>query len=258
MRERQQIRQMLAAQYGPLHVNENFDRYMQLEVPDFCVVVEYHDFMRQIADAYVAGFDFPALTGACCLGERIFNMLLLGLRDFYKSTDAYKRLYRKETIDDWDQGIDALAEWGVISGDTLERYRELKKIRHASVHCRPIVKPREQALSAVQHVLRITDALFGLRSDIFFWAPGEPYIRSERERDPIVQKFFIPACARVGYKHRIDNENGRWVIRDATDYEDREVDDAEFCRLREEWKRQRPPGNVAAGPTSDAGSAVGE
>ena len=67
--------------------------------------------------------------------------------------------------------------------------------------------------------MRITDALFGLRGDIFFWVPGEPYIRRERERDPIVQKFFIPACVRVGYKHRIDIEDGRWVIRDSADYE---------------------------------------
>ena len=58
--------------------------------------------------------NYPALTGACALGERILNYLILNLRDDFHSTPEYKQVYRKDSFDQWDAPINALASWGVL------------------------------------------------------------------------------------------------------------------------------------------------
>lgn len=55
--------------------------------------------------------DYPALVGACALGERILNHLILDLRGAYAHTPEYKRVHRKDSFDDWRVPIDTLAAW---------------------------------------------------------------------------------------------------------------------------------------------------
>lgn len=240
--ESAQMRKSLAVQFGEDRIEEKFERYMELSPPQFCAMFDYHAHSRQIGDAYVSGHDFPALTGACCLGERIFNLLIHELRDLHKASPLYKKVYRTGSFQDWDFAIEVLREWKLAPDPVLAKIEQLKGIRHQAVHYGEIRDLRAKAKQAVQLALEITDGLFGMREDVFFWAPGEPYIKKERESDPFVQKFLIPACPPVGFKHWMSvDSNMRWTIHDVPGYEEREVTDDEFVRLRTEWHARQVP-----------------
>lgn len=194
--------------------------------------------MRQIEDSYISGYDYSTLTAACCLGERIFNLLIIKVKQYYQHSAYYKHIYRKDSIQDWKLAIDVLSDWKIIQGQTISSFQKLGDIRNSSVHYEPIADLRPRALSALHLIMTITNDLFGLRPDVFFWAPGEPYIRKDKEKDPIVIEFFVPNCQLVGHKHFVEGTPERMVFRDKFDYESREVDDNEFRRLREEWRKR--------------------
>ncbi|MDB6151530.1 MAG: hypothetical protein JWQ44_2978, partial [Chthoniobacter sp.] len=78
-------------------------------------IVAYHNlFFLQIRYSFTIGGYYPALTGACALGERILNHLLLAHRDFFKSSPEYKTVYRKSSFDNWDLPITTLSSWGIL------------------------------------------------------------------------------------------------------------------------------------------------
>jgi len=55
-------------------------------------LISYHNAIdEQARRAFVVGADFPALVGACALGERILNHLILDLRESFKSSAHYKK-----------------------------------------------------------------------------------------------------------------------------------------------------------------------
>jgi hypothetical protein len=71
--------------------------------------VAFHNvFFNQVRDSFVIGSYYPALTAACALGERILNHLVLGLRDSFRTAEEYKRVYRKDSFDNWMIPIDVL------------------------------------------------------------------------------------------------------------------------------------------------------
>jgi hypothetical protein len=39
---------------------------------------------------------------------------VLGLRDEFKKSLEYKRIYKKKSFDDWDLAINTLETWGVL------------------------------------------------------------------------------------------------------------------------------------------------
>ena len=61
-----------------------------------------------------------------------------------------------------------------------------------------------------------------------------------RPADPLVKVFFLPACHLVGYKHRTEFCEAKTVVFDNEPYDVREIDDAEFTRLRMEWRKSPP------------------
>src|SRR5919106_1746170 len=233
------LREWLATTHGVINVEEKLKRYLEFNPPNLCVLTEFHDLFRQIQDSYVSGYDYTALTGACCLGERILNLLVIKTRRYHKQSRYYKRIYRNDSIQKWDLAMDALSDWCVLKGDTIDKFKELSTLRNASVHYGPLRDLRPRALSSLSLVTAITDELFGLRTDIFFCVPGEFYIRKDVEEGSIVKEFFIPNCPLVGYKHFLEGGTNSLIIRDNFDYEPLEVDDDEFRRLREEWENQR-------------------
>src|SRR5438552_13200794 len=87
-RERAGLAALLAPIHGTDHLDEKVGRYLSFKPPDFVVVTEFHQMLLEVQDAYVCGHLYPALTGACCIGERIFNVLILKLRDYYKSSPS--------------------------------------------------------------------------------------------------------------------------------------------------------------------------
>jgi hypothetical protein len=234
--EKARLREDLAATHGVINVEERLERYLEFNPPNLYILTEFHELFQQIQDSYISGYDYTALTGACCLDERILNLLIIKTRRYYTQSKYYKRTYRKDSIQGWDLAIDSLSDWGILKGDSIAKFKGLSKLRNASVHYESLGDLRPRALASLSLVTAITDDLLGLRSDVFFWVPGEPYIRKDMEEDPVVQEFFIPNCPLVGYKHYLEGTPKGFAIHDNFDYEPVEVNDDEFRRLREEWQ----------------------
>jgi len=241
--QRNQDIDWLRSRYGELDFDSKLERYLELDSPNITVVTEYYWVLNEAADAYACAYFYPALTSACCLGERILNILILRLREYYRATQSYKKVWKKDSFQNWDEAIDALAEWGVLDNALAELYKELWTIRKDAIHLKAISDFQPQALQAILHILKITGNLFGLneRNDIFFWVPGEPYIRKEKEKEPIVQEFFIPNCTLVGYKYSVRNgpRPGQFIYDDPYEYQDREITDDEFKKLRQSWRSKQ-------------------
>lgn len=241
--EREETRKYLAAKYGVLDLDDKLKRFLEFTPPNICILFEHLQLIQETADSYVSGNYYPAVTAACCLGERTFNALILRLRHYYKHHVLYKEVHDKEFIQDWELAIRVLAEWGVINSDIKKEYKQLQVIRHNSIHLKHLSNLPDRALTALKSIMYITDKLFGLKSDAFFWTPGELYIQKDKEKSPIVKEFFIPNCRLVGYKHSVSNAgvSGQLVLKyeDAYTYGNREITDDEFRQLRIKWQKQQ-------------------
>lgn len=238
--QKKEMRCHLSFRYGENDFDNKFIRYMNTPKPVLGVVEEYWYLLNQIVDTYTAGYFYPALTGACCLGERIFNVLLLRLRDYYTSKPEYKTVYNKDSFDDWKKIPSILYNWKVIDEDTRKLFERLGEIRHDSIH----YQRKEQDLckitsNAIFYVNNIANKIFGIlnRKDILllFNVPGEIYIKKESEQIPLVREFYIPSALFVGYKHTVP-ELGK--IFDNELYENREISDDEFIKLRTEFNNK--------------------
>jgi hypothetical protein len=199
-------------------------------------VIAYHNtFFAQARAAFVGGQYYPALTGVTALGERVLNHLVLALRDHYTGSAIYRRVHRKDSFDNWYLAIDALHEWGVLTEAAEAQFRQLAQRRNEALHFNPETAPnvRALALEALLQFGRIIDAQFPCfgAHPWLFTPPGEVYIRKEWERVPFIQLVYVPNAVHVGFKHRVVGAYP-WRIDEANDYEEREVDDDEFTKLR--------------------------
>ncbi|KKS81047.1 MAG: hypothetical protein UV55_C0023G0009 [Candidatus Gottesmanbacteria bacterium GW2011_GWC1_43_10] len=232
----------LKSRYGELGFDQKFERYMALDKPVLSVVEEHSFLLEDICNAYVGGSFYSALTGACCLGERIFNNIIFKVADDFKSSPRYKEVYGKGSIIDWDLAINILSDWKIIDDVTQTKYLRLKRLRHESVH----YQKKEQdaaamSLEAINLVNSIIHHLFGIdqhRKDIllYFDVPGEIYIRKAAEALPIVKTFYIPCAVLVGPRFEMahDTASGKFKIIDNYPYDAKEITDEEFVRLRNE------------------------
>lgn len=239
-RNQEAIRQELRREFGEENALTKLDNFMALGNAPFSVVSFHNKFLRQVRTAFVMGAYYPALTGACALGERVLNHLLLGLRESYKHTPQYKRVFRKESFDDWPLMIETLETWGILIPEASNAYRKLAKLRNQSIHFKPDLdhNDRDLALEAIQTLSRVIDAqftAFGVRSWFIPGIPGASFIKNEAENDPFVKLVYVPNSARVGPLHtleaRIDDGVTHWIVHDDHDYEAREITDDEFARL---------------------------
>ena len=97
-------------------------------------VLSYHNrFFRQARDAFVIGAHYPALTGACALGERILNHMVQDLEGSFRSTRQYKLVYDKDSFDDWEKAISVLEAWGVLLPEVVVDFRSLEAQRNAAL-----------------------------------------------------------------------------------------------------------------------------
>ena len=183
------------------------------------------------------GAYYPALTGACALGERVLNHLVLALRADFRSTPEYKKIHNKQSFDNWLLAIDTLESWQVLLPDVVKAFRELAKIRHRAIHFNPKVdrNDRTLALEAIDCLGGIIVRQFGVLGPQPWFipdTPGESYIKRNAETEPFVRSIYLPNCRRVGPKHTLDLDGRVFKVRDDTKYEDREISDEEFRRLR--------------------------
>ncbi len=240
------MKNSLISKYGRHDLDNKFKRYMDLEKPPFSVVEEHTYLLEDICDAYIKGSFYSALTGACCLGERIFNNIIFKVGNDFKSLRWYKTVFQKNrregTIIDWDKGIRILSDWKIIDTNVELKFRQLYKLRTDSVHYqRKQQDLKAMSLEAINIINFIINELFGLnqtRKDILLWfdVPGELYIRKEAEENPLVKAFYLPCSCFVGPQHSVsvDSKTGKFIFSDNHKYENRMISDDEFIRLRKE------------------------
>lgn len=232
----------IKAGYGDFKFDEKFERYMALEKPVLSVVGEHSYLLEDIGNAYISGNFYSSLTGACCLGERIFNDIIFKVMDDFKSSPHYKNVYSKGSIIDWGLAIEILGDWKIFDEEVSKKYLRLARLRHESVHYqRKTQDLRAMSLEAINIVNFIILRLFGIdqhRKDIliYFEVPGEIFIKKEAEKDPIAKAYYIPCSLLVGpkYEMQYDAASGKFRALDNHVYENKEINDAEFVRLRNE------------------------
>jgi len=117
------------------------------------------------------------------------------------------------------------------------KFRELHEKRNYAIHFNPETdhNDKELALDAIhliQDIVSIQFSSFGTQP-WFFVVPGEIYIKKEWESKPFVKHIFIPNSLLVGSKHKIEELMPRIIVNDQHEYEEKEITDEEFCRLRQ-------------------------
>jgi len=226
-------------EYGSAAADTKLRNFIDLGSKPLSILAFHNRFLDQIRRAFVVGSYYPALTAACSLGERILNHLIRILRKDFQSTPEYKEVYRKDSFDDWDKAIGVLESWGVLLPEVAQTYRELKTVRHRSIHFDPAVDTddRSLALEAIHKLGTIIDRQFGSFGNQPWFIPGirgASYIKKEAEEWPFVKRVYIPNSHLVGPLHKLGPVNGRIDlvhVYDDNDYEDREISDDEFRSL---------------------------
>jgi hypothetical protein len=239
---RKKVTEHLIAEFGEIDRDAKIENFIALDAKPFSILAFHNRFFSQIRNAFVIGAYYPALTGACALGERILNYLLLILRDDYKGTLEYKRIYQKNSFDDWDIPIKTLESWEILLPDVVENFYRLKEMRNKAIHFRPETdrNDRDLALEAINCMKAIIGSQFssfGAQPWFITAIPGELYIKSSWEKKPFISKIYLPKCVLVGFKHEILSIMPQVVINDKFEYGDLQITDDEFCRLRIEREK---------------------
>lgn len=227
--------EFITLNYGSANTMEKFDRWYSLNPPDLCAPVSYHELMREVEGAYIRGDYYPALTSACCLGERILNHLAIELKEYYSSSPHYKDIARKDSIQDWEKAIRILSDWEVINNQQATDFAKLLSLRNPAVHFGNVKDRSSTAFEALNLIYSVTKSLFGYSIPVFFWAPGEIYISYEKESDPFTKTFLLPHCVKVGYNHEVRSvELGSIETYDPGPYPNGHIRDEEFVELRKQ------------------------
>lgn len=227
-------------EHGEARFEEKLQNFVDLGVKPFSVIAFHNRFYAQARGAFIDRHYYPALTGVVALGERVLNQLVLGLRDQYKNSAIYRRVYRKDSFDNWELAIEALHEWNVLTPTVEQHFRELWRKRNEALHFNPETdgNARAQALAALLQFGSIIEGQFSSIGPLpwLFTPPGEIYVRQTWEQVPFIQLVYLPNALHVGYKHQVVSAFP-WRIEDAGPYEDRAVSDEEFTELRVEHQR---------------------
>jgi len=231
----------LKAEFGELQADQKIQNFVDLGPKPFSIIAFHNAFFAQVRTSFVVGSYYPALTGACGLGERILNHLILALRDDFRSTAEYKMVYRKDSFDDWTLAIDTLTAWDVLLPKAVDGFRELMRKRHEALHFRPETdhNVRQLALEAItclQQIIGEQFSGFGPQPWFITGIPGEIYIKKEWEAKPFIKKVYLPNGPLVGPHHRIESLHPQLRIIDPDHARaGPEISDDEFVRTRKAY-----------------------
>jgi hypothetical protein len=235
-RNKRSIEEGVVAEFGCFECQRKIRDFTELGAAPFSIVAFHNNFYRQARNAFVIGAYYPCLTAACALGERILNQLVLHLRNDFKTSPEYKKVYKQDSFDNWDLAIDTLLSWQVFLPNVADRFKSLREIRHRAIHFNPETdhNDRQLALLAMQELSAIIEgqfAGFGLRPWFISGARGATFVRRAAEKEPFVRRIILPNCRLVGYLHTLEHAPRGWVVHDDHDYEEREISDEEFKQL---------------------------
>jgi len=233
---KREIMESLIAQFGAIAAFRKIENFIDLGELPISITAYHNKFLRQVRDAFVVGSYYPALTGACALGERILNQLIIHLREDFRNTEQYKKVYKRDSFDNWDIAIVTLEQWDVLLPDVANIFRELKQVRHRAIHFNPETdaNDRELALGAIVNLQRIVKGQFsgfGVQPWFIAGIPGVSFIKKEYEKRPFIKKILLPSCTLVGPYHRLETGATGLIVKDDHEYEDKEVTDEEFAAM---------------------------
>jgi hypothetical protein len=214
-------------------LEKKIENFVAMGFKPFSILAYHNNFFDQVRRAFVIGAYYPALVGACALGERILNHLILDLRGFYKHTPEYKRVCRKDSFDNWQVPIDTLEAWNVLLPKAVAELRALMVLRHRSIHFKVSTYSNlhEDALAAIHHVSTIIEqqfAAFGSRPWFIDGTRGHVFIKRDWEHNPFVKTYYLPTCPFVGPYFAISFDEGLRFY-DHRDYGDGDWTDEEFA-----------------------------
>lgn len=233
--EQEEIKRRLESEFGEHSIDAKIKNFVAIDTKPMSVLAYHNDFFEQVRNAFVMGQYYPALVGACALGERILNHLVLDLRGFFSNTPEYKSVSRKDSFANWDVPINALEAWGMLLPTAVSEFRKLKLLRHRSVHFNVSTYQtlRADALSAILHMRAIIEAQFGTfgRQPWFIsGTKGHAFIRKDYEYHPFVVTYFVPRFSFVGPLFGMRFDGNVWDVMDVPDYGDGAWTDEEFAR----------------------------
>ena len=224
----------IVREFGEHALDAKIENFLAIDTKPFSVLAHHNLLFHQVRQSFVIGSYYPALVGACALGERILNHLVIDLRDFYRATPEYRRVHSKSSFDDWRVPIDTLEAWGVLLPAAAAEFRALMPLRHRSIHFNvsTYATLRDDALEAVLHMRTIIEQQFGafaLRPWFIERTLGHVFIRKSYETHPFVRTYFLPRCPFVGPLFGMRHGASGWEFFDFADYGPGEWSDEEFA-----------------------------
>ncbi len=212
-KQAEQDSEYLKSVFGEHNFPDKLERWLKIEYPPLGLIDEYPEKVQQVINTYSSGYFYPAITSACCLAERILNRLILKTRHHFKSHSRFKQIYMKQSFDNWDQMLDIISDWQLISKTAIDAMQDLKPIRHQSIHYNESYNFESAAPVTINKLILAITEIFGVinRTDIYlvFDIPGEVWVRSDAETLPFVREFIIPHCYHAHAVHDIDFENNK-------------------------------------------------
>lgn len=224
-------------EFGSFEFDKKIKNFKDMGSAPFSLVSFHNRFFTEIRNSFVVGSYYPALTGACALGERMLNHMILILRDDFKHTPEYKSVYRQDSFDNWKFAIDTLAVWGVIKGEAVTTFEQLKELRNRSIHFNHETynSTRTDSLQAIKLLSEIISLRFGFFRKEHEWAikgtRGAQFISKEHESDPFIRRFYIPKCPLVGPYYAVKFVEMGILFLDRESCPDKEISDDEFAEI---------------------------
>lgn len=218
------VREGLIHQFGAGSYEQKIRDFTSLGAAPWSVDALHNVYLAQVRAAFAEGAYYPSLLGACGLGERILNQLVLTLRNDYGAAEATRLVADKQSFDDWRVCIKVLRAWDVFTDEVGREFTSLMKQRHRAVHYRPELDTgdaREAALEAVLMLGNLIDELFAPigQHPYYFAGPiGRSFVRLDAEREPFVKRFILPACVLVSPIFRFVQAGGGFDVYDDPDY----------------------------------------
>ncbi len=248
LENRAKIVERLKQEYGALNIERSIKNSTDLGPKSMSLLTYHNRLHEQARRSFVMGLYYPALVAACALGERILNHLVLDLRDSFKSSRYYKKIYRKDSFDNWSFVIEVLEDWKVLVNCVGDEFISLGKLRNRSIHFESDTYQTmpEDALAALETLNKIIAkqfGYFGFQPWFIEDTPGAQFVKHSYQTNPFVQTYIIPRSGFVGPLYGMEiSPDGHWRHLDYANYGDEELDDDEFAKRF----RERDPKNVVS------------